>query len=150
MPSTKKSWIRRILWMGAAGLLIGGAIAWYLFTLKFDDTRSVKADFTVEALSFIREFEKDNAAANQKYSEKIIAVNGKVSAIEKADTTYNVKMINDSTGSYISFGFQANDANKVKDLKAGDAVTIKGSCSAGVYSSILESEFITFKRCILE
>lgn len=150
MSATKKTWFKRLLWLAAAGLLIGGAIAWYLFTLKFDDTRSVKADYSVEAMPFIREFEKDNAAANKKYSEKIIAVKGIVSAIEKADTTFNVKMQNDSTGSYISFGFQANDAEKVKNLKAGDAVTIKGSCSAGVYSSILESEFITFKRCILE
>ena len=117
MSATKKTWFKRLLWLAAAGLLIGGAIAWYLFTLKFDDTRSVKADYSVEAMPFIREFEKDNAAANKKYSEKIIAVKGIVSAIEKADTTFNVKMQNDSTGSYISFGFQANDAEKVKNLK---------------------------------
>jgi hypothetical protein len=29
----------------------------------------------------------------------------------------------------------------------GDKVSIKGSCSNGAFSTILETEYITFKRC---
>jgi DNA/RNA endonuclease YhcR with UshA esterase domain len=127
-------------------LVAGGAAIWYLFTLKYDDTATVKADFTVNAMDFIREFKQDMNAANKKYSEKIIVVNGTVSAIEMADTTANIKMVDTTNGAYIIFAFQQQHLNEAKTMKEGEAVSIKGSCSNGAFSSILEAEYITFKR----
>ena len=54
----------------------------------------------------------------------------------------------DST-SYIIFAFQEQHLADAKSIKEGDNVIIKGSCSGGAYSSILETEFITFKRCAI-
>ena len=128
-------------------LLAGGAVVWYLFSLKYDDTATVKADFTVNAIDFIKEFKQDMTAANTKYSEKIIVVNGTVSAIETADTTANIKMIDTTNGAYIIFAFQQQHLMEAKAMKEGQAVSIKGSCSNGAFSNILEAEYITFKRC---
>ena len=128
-------------------LLAGGGIIWWLFTLKYDDTATVKADYTVNALEFIKEFKQDMAGANKKYSEKIIVVNGTVSAIEAADTTANIKMIDTTTDSYIIFAFQQQHLNEAKQMKEGEKVSIKGSCSNGAFSTILETEYISFKRC---
>ncbi len=128
-------------------ILAGGAAIWYLFTMKYDDTASVKADFTVNAMDFIKEFKQDMAAANKKYSEKIIVVNGSVSNIEMADTTANIKMVDTTNGAYIIFAFQPQHLQEAKAMKEGKAVSIKGSCSNGAFSSILEAEYITFKRC---
>lgn len=128
-------------------LLAGGGVIWYLFTLKYDDTTTVKADFTVNAIGFIKEFKQDMTAANKKYSEKIIVVNGNVSAIETADTTVNIKMIDTTNGAYIIFAFQQQHLQEAKAMKEGEAVSIKGSCSNGAFSNILEAEYITFKRC---
>ena len=55
----------------------------------------------------------------------------------------------DSTGSYVIFAFQSQHLAEAKSIKQGDDVSIKGSCSGGAYSEILEAEFITFKRCAL-
>jgi len=128
-------------------LLAGGAVIWWLFTLKYEDTADVKADHTVNAMDFIKEFKQDMAAANKKYSEKIIVVNGTVSKIEMADTTANIKMIDTTNGAYIIFAFQQQHLDEAKQMKEGDKVSIKGSCSNGAFSSILETEYITFKRC---
>lgn len=128
-------------------LLAGVAVIWYLYTLKYDDTATVKTDYTVNAGDFIKEFQKDMAAANKKYSEKIIVVNGTVSAIEMADTTANIKMSDSTNGAYIIFAFQQQHLNEAKAMKEGEQVSIKGSCSNGAFSSILETEYITFKRC---
>jgi tRNA_anti-like len=130
-------------------LLAGGAVTWYLFTLQHEDTAGVKADYTVDAPAFIKEFQQDITGANKKYSEKIIVVNGIVSAIEAADTTVNIKMIDSVKGSYIIFAFQQQHLNEAKQLKEGDRVSIKGSCSNGAFSNILETEYISFKRCAL-
>lgn len=128
-------------------LLAGAAVIWWLFNLRYKDTATVKADYTVNAMDFIKEFKQDMAAANKKYSEKIIVVNGTISAIEMADTTANIKMIDTTNGAYVIFAFQQQHLNEAKAMKEGEQVSIKGSCSNGAFSSILEAEYITFKRC---
>ena len=99
-------------------------------------------------MGLIAEFKSNEAAANKKYAEKIVAVNGRVTAVESADTTLNLKMAGED-GSYILFAFQQNGQAAVKQVKEGDSVSIKGSCNGGTYSEILEAESITFKRCTL-
>lgn len=143
MKGRYKKWLIALLVV----LLAGAAVIWWLFNLKYDDTATVKADHTVNAMEFIKEFKQDMAAANRKYSEKIIVVNGTVSAIEMADTTANIKMIDTTNGAYIIFAFQQQHLNEAKAMKEGEQVSIKGSCSNGAFSSILETEYITFKRC---
>ena len=147
--NAKKGRLKKIGIAGLVALLIGGGAAWYLFTQKFEDTATTKAEYTVQAKALIDEFRKNDSAANKKYAEKIITVSGMVSAIEPADTTLNVKMADTTNGSYIIFAFQQQDFASVKKIKQGDNVFIKGSCSGGAYSEILETEFISFKRCSL-
>ncbi len=136
-------------WLIVTGILVlaGGAVLWYLFTEKFEDTNKVKADYTVHAIDLIKEFQQDEAAANKKYTEKIIIVNGTVSEIKNADTTANIIMADIKTGAYIIFAFQQQHVAEARKLKLGDNISIKGSCSGGNYSTILETEKIDFKRC---
>jgi len=149
MSKAKRPWLKKLL--VAALILIGiaAAIYWYIATEKFADTKERKAAYTVNAIDFIREFEKDETAANKKYVDKIITVNGTVSEIEAADTTVNIKFIDTASGSYAIFAFQEQYVAEAKTVKIGDPVSIKGSCSGGVLSEILGTEFITFKRCTL-
>ena len=98
-------------------------------------------------MELINEFQQSDSLANKKYVEKIITVNGRVTEMEAVDTTMNIKMIDTLTNAYIIFAFQQQHLKETKQLKVGDSISIKGSCSGGVYSSILETEYITFKRC---
>ncbi|MEO8768727.1 MAG: hypothetical protein ABI402_01525 [Ferruginibacter sp.] len=143
------SWLKKILIAGVILLIVGSIAVWYIFNEKFTNTSERKADYTVKAIDFIHEFEKGDSLANVKYSEKIIIVNGIVSDVEAADTTTNIKMSEPSTGSYVIFAFQKENQEEAKKIKPGQTVSIKGSCSGGAYSSILETEYITFKRCIV-
>jgi len=135
-----------------AGIIIAVAFAggiWYVFTQKFTDTTKEKADYTINAFDLINEFKKNDSLANKKYAEKIITVTGLVTEVEAADTTVNIKMADTTSGSYAIFAFQQQNLAEAKAIKEGDKVSIKGSCSGGAYSQILETEFITFKRCAL-
>lgn len=129
--------------------VLGSGAIWYIFNEKFSDTIETKADYTVDALDLIHAFEKNDHLSNKKYSEKIMVVIGTVSEVEAADTTVNIKMADITSGSYIIFAFQQQHLAEAKTIRQGDRVAIKGSCSGGAYSEILESEFITFKRCVL-
>ncbi|MDB5279279.1 MAG: hypothetical protein JWR61_4234 [Ferruginibacter sp.] len=128
--------------------LAGAGVLWYLFTEKFGDTRKEKADYTMSAQNLIAEFKKSDSLANKKYAERMIEVTGIVTAVEPADTTVNIKMA-DSTGSYVIFAFQQQHLADARRVKAGDSLSVKGSCSGGAYSEILETEYITFKRCAI-
>src|SRR5690349_20500046 len=100
MAKPKRPWVKRLLLTGLILAAIGAGIYWYIATEKFADTKDRKAAFTVNAIDFIREFEKDEKAANKKYVDKIITVKGTVSEIEAADTTVNIKFIDTLNGSY--------------------------------------------------
>lgn len=151
LSNRKKGIVKKILFTSVALLLVGVGVGWYFFTKGFDDTSGIQADYTVSAVSFIDEFKLDdklNEASNKKYAEKIITVNGRVSSVEAADTTVNLKIEN-ADGAYIAFAFQQKDQAAVKGVKAGDSVSIKGSCNGASFSSILGVPYITFKRCSL-
>jgi len=142
----KRSWLKRLIIAGVIALLAAAGVTWYIFTETFSDTSKVKADYVVNARDMIREFQQNDSLANRKYAEKIVLVRGVVTALETADTTVNIKMSDTLTGSYIIFAFQQQHLAEAKKIKEGDSVAIKGSCSGGAYSKILESEYITFKR----
>ncbi len=143
------SWLKKLLITGFILLIIAAIAVWYIFTEKFTDTTERKSDYVVNATDFIHEFERSDSMANVKYSEKIITINGTISEVEAADTTLNLKMADSVSGSYIIFGFQKANLEEPKKVKVGDKLSIKGSCSGGAYSEILEAEYITFKRCII-
>jgi len=125
----------------------GGVL--YVFTKKFTDITKEKVNYTITAFDLINEFKNNDSLANKKYAEKIITVTGLVTEVESADTTVNIKMADTTSGSYAIFAFQQQNLTEAKTIKEGDKVSIKGSCSGGAYSQILETEFITFKRCAL-
>ncbi|MBL7750782.1 MAG: hypothetical protein JNN29_05330 [Chitinophagaceae bacterium] len=143
-----KTW-KKILFGGFLLLLIGAGIYWYIATDTFSDTKGRKAEFSVKADDFLKEYQTDSKQANLKYTEKIVEVSGIVSATEAADSSINIKIADTTSGSYVIFAFQDKDMDEARSVKAGDLVTIKGSCSGGVYSSILETWAITFKRSTL-
>jgi tRNA_anti-like len=145
----RSRWFKRILFGGLIFLLIGVSIYWYVATEKFADTNKRKAAYIFNALDFIKEFQRNDSIANNVYTDKIITINGTVSEIEAADTTVNIKFIDPQTGSYAIFAFQEQHLAEAKKMKAGDKVSIKGSCSGGIYSEILGTEAVTFKRCAL-
>ncbi len=145
----RNPWRKRLL-IGGLLVVLGIAVTyWIVATDTFSDTKNRKAAYTVEALDFIHEFEKDEKAANAKYADQIITVSGIVSEIEPADTTMNIKFSDTATGSYIIFAFQQQHLAEAKTVSVGDKVSIKGSCSGGILSEILGNIAISFKRSTL-
>jgi uncharacterized membrane protein len=145
----KRHWLKRILIAILAIVVALAGIYWYVATEKFSDTKTIKADFTLNALDFIKEFQQGTKAASKKYADKIIVLNGRVSEIEAADTSLNIKFIDPATASYAIFAFQQQHLAEAKRIKQGDSISIKGSCSGGIYSEILDATAISFKRSTL-
>ena len=135
-------------------LLLGPVLAFsaYKFGEKkvmaetHDHTDNVKADYTISSADLLNDFIKSDSAANAKYREKIIIVNGSVSQIERtSDSTTNIRF-DEPSGSYIVFSFEKEQYDDLKEINPGEQVSLKGSCSGSIYSQILGTTSISFKR----
>ena len=151
-PGSGKAGLKKLLWILAGPLFAFASfmiIKNYLEKQTFGNTSNSKADYTISANELIHEFVNNDSAANNKYTEKTVIVNGQVSEVEAADTTINLKFTDSTSGSYAIFAFQDQDVAAAKKVAAGDSVSIKGICSGGVYSRLRKATFISFKRSTL-
>ncbi len=117
-------------------------------TEKVAATQTLKAAYTVDAVPLIQEFMTADSVANAKYREKIVEVTGIISELNAKDSTATLSMA-DSTGSYVIFDFEKEQAAKVQAFKVGDKVVVKGLCSGSIFSEIMGTQTISFKRSIL-
>ena len=145
-------WLIRI-----PALLAGPVFAWVGFVMinnkvwneTFADTDTVKADYTLTAAELIRAYAANDTAANAKYREKILSVEGRVAQVEiRSDSTANIK-ITDSSKVFLNFSLDKKEFPRSSQLKPGDPVSFKGSCSGSSYSMILDSTSVEFKRTTL-
>ncbi len=121
----------------------------YLEKQTFENTTTAKTDYTINAEALIKEFIANDTVTNKKYLDKTLVVNGNASAVEVlADSTSTIKF-SDSTGSYVIFSLDKNQLDQVKSIKSGDAVSLKGVCSGSIFSEILGTTSISFKRATL-
>lgn len=145
-------WLKKITW-----LVIGPVFAFvaykygerFVMNETFRHTAEVKADYTVKAQDLIAEFLANDTLANKKYREKILVVNGLATKVERLSDSTTTIQLADSSGSYVAFGFDKDQLDKLKNLRDGDPVSIKGSCSGSFYSEILGTTVINFKRSTL-
>lgn len=149
-------------WILKAGLILGTIAATMIgFTIvskqaekkifdeTFNPTDNVKADYTLSAGDMLKEFLTNDTASNKKYAEKVLEVSGTVAAVEPAADSTSTIRFEDSTGSYAIFSMEKSQIDRVKNIKTGDVVSIKGVCSGSIFSEILGSTSVSFKRSIL-
>lgn len=143
------SMYKKVIGAGLALLVLGIALIIFIFNDKFSDTAQRKAAYTVQATDLLTEFHVNDSLANKKYTEKIVAVSGRVTDISKSDSSVNIIMSDSLSGNYLIFAFQDQHIGEGSKLQVGDEVTIKASCSGGNYSEILDSRYISFKRAAI-
>ena len=147
--ANKKGWIKKALYAFLFVLVLGGAAYWYIMNEKFDDTAAAQSAYTVSAQDLINAYQSNDSLANATYREQIITVQGRVTEVEAADTTVNIKFTDPVTGSYLIFDFQSQHVADAKVVQAGDSVSIKGSCSGNIFSQLRKAHMISFKRSVL-
>ena len=147
--ANKKGWIKKAIIAFLLVVLLAGGAFWYIMNETFDDTAATKSVYTVSAQDLINAYQTNDSLANATYREQIITVQGRVTEVEAADTTVNIKFTDPVTGSYLIFDFQSQHVEDAKVLQAGDSVAIKGSCSGNIYSMLRKAHMISFKRSVL-
>lgn len=111
---------------------IGGAsIGYYMYNKPHENIANKKADFSLSADDLMSEFETDEAAAREKYNDKMLELSGNVESVNKSsDGSLTVLFTNSgmSMGN-VKAGIQKEEAEKVSNIKSGDQLSLKGRLS---------------------
>lgn len=129
---------KKIILIAIAVLVVIGAIyGYYQYNRGNKDLSGAKADVTISSVNLYNEYSADEATANTKYLNKVIAVRGKISKIDK-DATGSASILLDAGSDMggVSCLLDARHNDEATKLHNGDSVTINGSCT-GMLSDVV-------------
>lgn len=130
-----------------AALLAGAVYAYREYYRPHVNMVDVAAAYDQDAIALIREFESNEARANQKYLSQVLTVHGIIKAVDSTsgwvislgdpDTNTSVRCLMDST-------FRATS----QVVKPGLKIDIKGYCTGFNADELLGSD-VLLDRCVL-
>ena len=131
---------------------IGGVYAWSEFNRKHEDLTNVSADHEVQAAELIKEFVNNDSVANQKYTGKVVAVEGIIEDIQKDEQGYYTIVLGEpSEMSSVRCSIDTSHNRDVTSLQKGNRVTVKGSFTGykADDTGLLGSD-VEMNRCVVQ
>lgn len=138
--------------MGVVGFMIVLSVAIYMFNKPKRNIAKTKAEYALTATQLVTEFMQNEQAANSKYLSaaygKVIQISGIIGEINlTGDTILNLSLKEPEMKSgSVNCSMQRTELNKIKLLKIGDKVTVKGECTG--YLDITNE--VSVIKCLLE
>ena len=133
----KRKIIRIAIILAAAGALIGGGSAIYMFNMPHRDVQASEADFTLSNSEIVSEYLSDKQDADNKYlaadgNSKILKITGTVIKISENYNEEKVLLLKEeSDKAGVSATFTSETNHKVHNLEPGTIVTVKGVIRSG-------------------
>lgn len=117
--------------------------AYHEYTRKPADLSDVTAEARVQATALADLYEKDEQQANKLYLGKAIDVTGVIAEISnQKDTSVNVLLAGKDEMHRVSCLLNPNQLEKIKKLKAGDAISLRGICTGYLMD-------VELNRCVI-
>lgn len=130
--------------------MTAGIYGYQEYTRKNENLSYVKASFKIQANALIKEFEENEKTANEKFLDRIIAVNGTIRDVIKDDKGYySIVLGSDENMSTVRCSMNSIDQDEVGLLKKGNTIIIKGACTGFNADDLLGSDII-LNRCVIE
>lgn len=129
--------MKNILLIVGALALAGGIGGYMLYNKPFQNMEKAKADFVISAESLYTEYETDETAANTKYLDQIVQVEGKVRAVTLEEGITSVSL--DAGGMLGGVICQLNEQIKHErtEFQEGETVKFKGVCTGMLMDVVL-------------
>jgi hypothetical protein len=136
--------MKKLILITISATVIAAIVGFLLYNKPHRDTASATSDFVVEAPALLQEFTQNEAAANEKYLDKVVAVKGKVKLMTPDDEG-NLNLILDAADEMagVICTIPKADAESAAGVKEGDEVVVKGVCTGVLMDVVLI-------RCVVE
>jgi hypothetical protein len=122
--------------------VLGISAGFFLYQKPAEKTVSGKAEFETTAMQLFNEFDTDEALANKKYLNRIIAVRGTISEITAVDSA-GLSILLETGNPLFGVSCQLSQAKGKSMLKRGQEVEIRGLCTGKLMDVVLV-------RCVIE
>jgi len=133
-----------------AVLLLSAVFAAYIYkeyNRTHEDTAAIRPDYSLTAVSLLKEFEMDEPASNKKYWDKVILVDGMVKDLAKDDRgRYSIILGDTASMSSVRCSMDSIHNNEVATVKKGNRLAMKGICTGFNADEMLGSDVILV-RC---
>lgn len=126
-----KKWI----WILVALLLAGGFVGYKMYNKQHTDTAAAKADVTLTPQELVAAFEADENQANAKYLDKLIQVEGTVTAVNTPEKGSSLTL--DTGNPLAAIICEFENGSSTAGVKQGDKVTVKGYCTGKLDDIVL-------------
>ena len=122
------------------------AFGFYFYNKPRTGVNELKADYTLDAVELLKQYQDDESSANSKYLGKVIEVNGIVKNIAIDDRgTMNVAIDGGNELASINCQFEKKEAPP--RLHEGDAIKVKGFCSGLLLDVVMvDCQLIKYER----
>ena len=147
----KNKWVKKAIFAIIIVAIIGIGIGIYLYNMPQKNFASSKADFTLTAKELFDEFVKSEQAANAKYvtGNKTIQISGTIKELPESPDTAAIVLIDvQNPDGDISCTLIPEDSKKVKTLKVGNLITVKGQCTG--YQELISKEVLMIRTGLIK
>ena len=119
---------KRIIIFIVVLVAVVAAYAYYEYTRKPATANDRTTDFTMTTTQLLEAFSNEDAA-NKKYQDKVIEVNGTIDAVAKNGKSYDVSLTTEDPMTLITVQLVPEENESASKLKTGDKIALKGICT---------------------
>ena len=127
-----KTWIKIVLGLVVVGIIALFLVYKFVYNKQHPDYENIEAEFTVDAPDLYQAYKTNKDAASAKYNGKVIAVTGKLSKVETADSLVTAVFVFNQ-GDFGDEGIRCTMLRKFNDeagrLQPDGEVKVKGYCT---------------------
>ncbi|MEM6630694.1 MAG: hypothetical protein AAF694_13525 [Bacteroidota bacterium] len=124
-------------------MLIGVSVGAFMYFKPHPKLENIKADFELTSEALFKDFEGNEATANEKYLNSLIEVAGTVREISTTDAGGYTLILGAETDMFgVSCAFEPTDSKDLEEIREGMEITVKGICSGMLMD-------VNLNRCIL-
>ncbi|MFN9109213.1 MAG: OB-fold protein [Bacteroidia bacterium] len=120
---------KRLLLIVALLVLAALGYGIYLFTLKAPVVAQGETDFRMSTDQLVALYEQNEDSANRKLLNQIIEVRGAVTTVAQDSTGTSIALSSSNPMSVVNCRFDASINEKLRRVKTGDTISVKGKCT---------------------
>lgn len=114
------------------------------------DLAVVKADLNISATELVRDYERNDSVANDKYLGKVIEINGSVKKVEPDEKGYFTVILGDTTNSSsVRCSMDTLHKTDAAHLTPGSSAILRGFCTGFNKDEIGLGSDVILNRCVV-
>ena len=122
--------------------LIGGYVGWKMYHKTLDSVADLSTQQSVSSIQLLADYETDEAAANIKYTDKVVEISGEVGKVETVGDAVSIYLKTDNDMSSVIC--QLEKEAKI-NVGVGDKIIVKGICTGYLMDVIVVRSIISNK-----